>query len=166
LETQDTALAHDVLRMIRRIVRRISEHSRHLSGEVGLTVPQLMCLKAIGELGGAGADLTVMAVAQRIQLSAATTSRVVDKLVRSGLVERTRADTDRRRVLLSLTPAGARKFAALPAPLQDAFIGRLLALPPDERAQILETLGRIAALMDASELDAAPILTTADPPDG
>ena len=49
-QDQDKEIAHEVLRSIRQIVRRISEYSRQLSREVGLTVPQLMCLKAIGDL--------------------------------------------------------------------------------------------------------------------
>ena len=48
--TNDTRIADEVLTSIRQIVRRISEHSKYLSREVGLTVPQLMCLKAIGEM--------------------------------------------------------------------------------------------------------------------
>ncbi len=47
---EDAEIAHEVLRTIRQIVRKISEHSKSLYREVGLTVPQLMCLKAIGEL--------------------------------------------------------------------------------------------------------------------
>lgn len=48
----DDQIAHQVLRAIRRIVRRISQHSKHLAEVSGLNVPQLLCLKAVGDLVG------------------------------------------------------------------------------------------------------------------
>ncbi|MDH5492810.1 MAG: MarR family winged helix-turn-helix transcriptional regulator [Myxococcales bacterium] len=156
---EDVEIAHEVLRAIRQVVRRISEHSKYLSREAGLTVPQLMCLKAIGDLEEDTDEITVAMVGRQVQLSAATVSRIVDRLARAELVVRERRSKDRRRVCLSLTPAGLDRFQTLPTPLQEKFVERLCALPEDERRTILSSLHRITELMDARELDAAPILT-------
>lgn len=150
-------VAHEVLRAIRRVMRRVAEYSRHLSGAAGLTVPQLMCIKAIGEQ--AADPPTVAQLADRVHLSAATTSRIVDRLVKGGWVTRSRSATDRRRVHLALTADGEARYAALPAPLQERFVRRFLALPETERASILAALERITELMDAEDVDAAPMLT-------
>jgi len=155
---KDPEIAHEVLRSIRQIVRQVSEHSKHLSREFGLTLPQLMCLKAIGELEESAAELTVTQVGQRVHLSPATTSRILDRLVRTGLVSRVRQEKDRRKVTLSLTAAGAERYQTLPTPLQERFVGRLLALDPDERLGLLGALRRISELMEAKDLDAAPLL--------
>ncbi|MGB5813113.1 MAG: MarR family transcriptional regulator [Polyangiales bacterium] len=155
----ETEVAHDVLRTIRQIVRRISEHSKSLYREVGLTVPQLMCLKAIGELEEESEEVTVAMVAKRVQLSPATVSRIVDRLTRSNLVTRERRAKDRRKVCLSLTASGLERFQTLPVPLQEVFVRRLLELPQGERSTLLESLKRIAELMEAAEIDAAPMLT-------
>src|SRR5688500_20306081 len=40
-------------------------------------------------------------------------SRLVDRLVEAGLVERVPAADDRRRVVLTLTPAGRKQFRAI-----------------------------------------------------
>ncbi len=157
--TADPDLADEVLTSIRQIVRRISEHSKYLSREVGLTVPQLMCLKAIGEMEESETEITVAMVGKRVQLASATVSRIIDRIARAGLVTRERRSRDRRRVCLSLTPAGLERFQNLPTPLQEKFIERLGALPNDERRAILEALRRITELMDAADLDAAPMLT-------
>lgn len=149
----------EILRSIRQVVRRISEHSRSLSRDVGLTVPQLLVLKAIGELEESAESVTVAMVSDAVQLSAATTSRIIDRLARAELVTRERNAHDRRKVSLTLTAAGAERFATLPRPLQDEFIERLAALPVDERRQLLTSLRRIAELMGAGDIDAAPILT-------
>ncbi len=152
-------IAEEVLTSIRQIVRRISEHSKYLTREVGLTVPQLMCLKAIGELEEHEPEITVNMVGRRVQLAPATASRIIDRLVRGGLVTRERRSKDRRRVCLSLTPAGLERYQTLPMPLQEKFLQRLGALPDEERRALLDALRRIVEMMDAGRLDAAPILT-------
>lgn len=151
-------VAHEILRAIRQLVRRISEHSRYLSREVGLTVPQLMCLKAIGELEDNEAGVTVAMVSDRVQLSAATVSRIIDRLERAGLVTRERSAADRRRVSLALTAAGLERYQTLPIPLQETFLQRLDQLPEPELDQLRTALQRISELMEASKLDAAPML--------
>jgi DNA-binding MarR family transcriptional regulator len=148
-----------MLRLIRRIVRRISEHSKYLSREVGLTVPQLMCLKAIGELEETDAEITVALVGEHVQLSPATVSRILDRLVRAELVTRVRSDRDRRKVCLSLTNAGIERFGTLPTPLQERFVDRLNQLDDTKRLELLDALRQITVLMEAADLDAAPILT-------
>jgi DNA-binding MarR family transcriptional regulator len=160
--SEQNEIAHEVLRSIRRIVRRISEHSRSLSRDSGLTVPQLMCLKAIGELEESESEITVAMVSDAVHLSPATISRIVDRLTNGGLVLRERRAQDRRKVCLSLTPAGIERFQTLPAPLQERFVERLSALDENERLALLQALKRISALMDAEDLDAAPLLVPGD----
>lgn len=155
---RDGELAHEVLRSIRQIVRRISEHSKYLGREVGLTVPQLMVLKTIGELESQDVDITVALVSARVQLSPATVSRILDRLVKADLVIRERGKRDRRRVKLALTPAGYERFQTLPTPLQERFVKRLSSLSQQERVALLTALRRTAELMDATEIDASPIL--------
>ena len=154
-----TQLAHDVLRTIRQIVRRISEHSRSLTREAGLTVPQLVCLKAVGDLEENETEITVKMVAERVHLAPATVSRIVDRLTNTALVLRERRSKDRRKVCLSLTAAGIERHQTLPTPLQDSFVRRLMDLEEGERIALLESLRRVSELMEAEGLDAAPMLT-------
>lgn len=150
-----------MLRAIRRIVRRIAEHSRTLQHDAGLTVPQLLCLTAIAELEEAdgAADITVMMVGERVQLTPPTVSRIVDRLVRSGLVARERRAKDRRKVCLSLTPAGLERYQTRPRALQETFVARFEALGAGRQREILLALQEVGAMMEAGELDAAPVLT-------
>jgi len=150
-------LAYDILRSIRRILRKTSVHSRLLLQEAGLTVPQLLCLRTIG--GANGAEITVASVSKGVGLSAPTVSRILDRLEQSGYIERARKVEDRRKVCLSLTRAGRKRLASLPTPLHDDFLQRLKNLRKAERVKLLEALEQIVAMMEASDLDAAPILT-------
>jgi DNA-binding MarR family transcriptional regulator len=149
-----------MLRSIRRIIRRVSQYSRDLSGHIGLTVPQLMCLKAIAETEAE--SVTVSQVSRRVSLSPATVSRIVDRLVRKGLVERQRGESDRRKVYVTLTVAGLERYQTLPTPLDERFIERLERLPEHERLGLLTALERIVQLMDAESIDAAPMLVDGD----
>ena len=152
----DEQAAEQVLRNLRRIIRRITEHSRQLSQEVGLTLAQLVVLKAIGAVDGG--ELTAAAVCSRVQLSPPTVSRIVDRLEESGLVVRERSRVDRRRVALHLTPAGVERCRSLPVLLHDRFHQRLIALGRNERMALLDALERISAMIDATDIDAAPLL--------
>ena len=146
----------DILRAIRRIVRAVDLHSRRLRRESGLNVPQLLTLEAIGH-PSEGPVLAAW-LAEQVGVSAGTMSGIVDHLVRQGLVDRSRADDDRRCVHLALTEAGRRRLALSPRPLQSRLLERLLALSPAERAEILGALDRLGTLMEAQDLDAAPVL--------
>jgi DNA-binding MarR family transcriptional regulator len=120
-------------------------------------VPQVICLRAIYDLEASG-GVTVAQVSQLVHLSPATVSRIVDRLAAAGLVTRERSTTDRRKVSMTLTPKGLERVQALPTPLQETFLRRLGELPPDDRVALLGSLRRVVGLMNADELDAAPIL--------
>ena len=58
------------------------------------------------------------------------------------------------------TPEGLKLLDDVPSSLQDRFQSEFCKLREWEQTQMLATLQRIAAMMDATELDAAPLLTT------
>lgn len=147
-----------MLRAIRRIIRRTSEYSRTVGKHSGVSVPEMLCLKAVSEFPQ-GSEVTVAMVAEAVHLSAPTVSRILDKLERGGYVARQRNSRDRRRVCVSLTDEGWQRIDNLPTPLQEQFLKRLDALDPVECLGLLKALERIVTLMDAGGLDAAPLLT-------
>src|SRR5260370_4657720 len=71
---------------------------------VGLTGPQADALVVIGQAG----PLSLTTLGDLLIAEAGHPSRLVDRLVDAGLVERRPAEDDRRRVELSLTPKGHR----------------------------------------------------------
>ena len=148
-----------ILRAIRRILRRTSEHSRQVSRDSGLSVPQSLCLRAIGS-AKKGEEVTVVGVARAIQLSPATVSRLLDKLEVAELIVRERTSHDRRKVCLRLTPLGRQRLKKLPPLLQQEFTARLEALPARKQSELLRALETTVELMEAVELDASPVLDT------
>lgn len=139
---------------LRQVIRAIDIHSKQLNKKSGLTGPQLMVITKIAQLDGPMAKQ----VAQDINLSPATVTSIVDRLEAKGLVVRKRSQLDKRKVELYLSESGAVLFQNAPKPLQEHFIKRYQALDSWEQSQLLSSVERIASMMDAEELDAAPVL--------
>ncbi|MEQ9407636.1 MAG: MarR family transcriptional regulator [Fuerstiella sp.] len=155
---QEDPIGFQILRAIRRVIRRTSEHSRSVGRHGGVSVPQMLCLKAVAGFPE-NSEITVAMVARAVQLSAPTVSRILDRLEKNGYIARDRNSQDRRRVCVSLTPSGWQRLENLPTPLHEQFLKRLETLDPAERLGLLRALERIVELMDAEGLDAAPLLT-------
>jgi len=156
-------IADAALRAIRRILRRTSEYSRQLARQSGLTVAQVLCLRFIAD-AKADDEVTVAVVSQAVQLAPATVSRILDRLEDAGLVLRERRSQDRRKVCLSLTSLGRQQIDKLPPPLQEQFVTRLRSLAFEEQRQLLGSLEKVVEMMEAKDLDAAPVLDPNDQP--
>jgi DNA-binding MarR family transcriptional regulator len=148
-------IEEDILRALRRITRAIDLHSRFLSNTFGLTGPQLVCLRAI-----ALEETTPSRLAQRVALSQATVTGIIDRLVSRQLVVRERSTKDRRVVTVRITGAGRRLIEEAPSPLQESFVEELTRLPQAEQHQIRDILNRVATMMGGGTIEAAPVLTT------
>ncbi len=144
-----------IVAAIRRIMRAVDLHSRHLAEEHGLTGPQLATLQAASRLGEAS---STGALARAVHLSGPTVTGILDRLAKRGLVERARSGNDRRSVTITITPQGEDVMAAAPSLLQDRFRAELARVEDWEQTMILAMLQRIAAMMDAESLDASPVL--------
>lgn len=150
MTTQD-----DVLVSLRRIIRATDQNSKRLGRSTGLTVPQIVLMRAIA----AHPDATLGFLTEQVSLSQATVTTIVDRLEERGLVARRRNAKDKRVVNVALTSAGDALLRTAPQPLQEAFRERFLQLPEHQQAWIVRSLGAVAGMMDAQEIDAAPILT-------
>lgn len=142
------------LRAIRRILRAADLGGRRLATETGLTPSQLLVLQDIER----HAETTPGALAARLQFGQATVTNIVDRLEDAGLATRTRSAGDKRKMLLRVTPAGQAALQAAPDLLQTLFSDRFAQLAPWEQAMILAALERLSELLDAKDIDAAPLI--------
>ncbi|MGD9212490.1 MAG: MarR family transcriptional regulator [Desulfobacteraceae bacterium] len=141
---------------LRKITQAISSHSRNLHRNYGLTGPQLVILNDIA----AREPLSVTQLAHSISLSQATVTDILNRLEKKDLVERKRDMTDRRRVMIRVTPKCHKILSKTPPALQETFVERYKNLPEWEQLMILSALQRIVDLMAAGKIDAAPFLAT------
>lgn len=149
-------ISEAILIALRRIIRAVDQHSRKLVSSHGLTGPQALLLTEIVR----SAPLTGSELASRVSLSQATVTDVVKRLEGRGLLIKERSESDKRRINLHATEEGAALVRQSVPLLQERFQQRLDSLQDWERMQLLSSLQRIAELMDAEDLDAAPLLTS------
>lgn len=149
-----TEIEDQIVAAIRRIIRAIDLQSRRLVENHKLTGPQLATLREAHKHG----DVTISALARAVHLSQPTVSGILNRLERHELVSRTRSVGDRRSVLVRVTDKGQAILEQAPSLLQERFRSELERLEEWERHGILSALMRIATMMDAEGIDAAPIL--------
>src|SRR5918992_3702800 len=84
--------------------RELERRTNEVMQPLGLTGAQADALAVLGQAG----PLSLKELGGLLIAEAGHPSRLVDRLVAAGYVERVPADDDRRRVELSLTPKGRR----------------------------------------------------------
>src|SRR6476660_9583775 len=90
-------------------VRAFDAVYRELLAEHGLSYPQYIALMTVGEHG----PLTVGQLGELMHLDSGTLSPLLKRMEAAGLVGRSRDPEDERRVLVSATPTGRDRLAAL-----------------------------------------------------
>jgi DNA-binding MarR family transcriptional regulator len=76
----------------------------HLISTAGITLAQFQALEAIRSNSG---EARVQDISQQMSITVGATSKVVDRLERDGLAQRSAHPTDRRSSIVSLTEPGA-----------------------------------------------------------
>lgn len=143
-----------VLVALRRVIRATDLHSKRLSKTSGLTAPQLLIMQTIRDLG----EVTIGTIADKVSLSQATVTTILDRLEHRKLVYRVRSEKDKRKVHAHLTEAGGELLSRAPQALQEEFIRKYQNLQSWEQNMIISSLQRVAEMMDATGIDASPFL--------
>jgi DNA-binding MarR family transcriptional regulator len=138
----------ELMDSFRRIVQALRS-SHRAAAYLNLTGAQLFVINALHE---ARAPMSVRELAERTRTDPSTVSVVVTRLVKRGLVQRTRAAEDSRRAELTLTRLGiALQKKAPRTTAQKQLLSALEALSSRDAAVFLRLLERIAGAMGASE---------------
>ncbi|EAQ04706.1 transcriptional regulator, MarR family protein [Pseudooceanicola batsensis HTCC2597] len=145
---------------LRRILRATEQYERDLASAAGLSPAQLRVLQIIA--GQTDKTATPKALAQRMGVTQATVTSVVDKLVARGHVRRVPSETDRRQTNVILTVTGRSALEEAPDALQQRYVREFVQLADWEQAQLVASLERVAGMLDAHLIDASPVLTVGE----
>jgi len=109
------------------------------SDRYGLTIPEWRVMAVLGRFP----RISAAEVAERTAMDKVAVSRAVSRLLDSGRIRRSFADADRRRSILSLSPAGGRIHRRI-APILLRYEAELLsALDEEEQAHLATMLSRL-----------------------
>jgi DNA-binding MarR family transcriptional regulator len=116
----------------------------------GLSIAARIMLATIE---GAGEPLPANVLAERLLVTGASITSLVDTLERRGLVRRVRPDNDRRIVLIELTDAAQPVIDAYLAEVTSLHAAEFAIFTADEREQLTTLLARLAAHITTLDLD-------------
>jgi len=116
-----------------------------------LGIPQAAAT-ALAVIDGAGAPLTPSQISDRMLIASATVTATLDLLEHRGWIRRAANPDDRRSTLIEITPDGKSATDQLLPGIRALEKSVLSALPPAERAQLLDLLAKI--LTRAAEIAA------------
>lgn len=144
----------EVLVALRRVIRATDLHSKHLAKTTGLTAPQILLMQTIRDKG----QVTIGELANKVSLSQATVTSILDRLEKREMVYRERSKEDKRKVHAYLTDQATDVLKEAPIPLQEHFTRQFGDLQEWEQTMIISSLQRVAQMMDAQHIDASPVL--------
>lgn len=135
-----------------QLLRRLRENCEHGRG---IQLSNLMVIYAVAKQGDDRGDVTVGAVAERLEIDPSTASRLVGHAIDAGFVSRQASPVDARRAHLQLTDAG-RRIQDKADEFRRHFIGRLVAdWTPAERAEFARLLRRFSEAAAGASIDEA-----------
>lgn len=136
-----------VVNSLRRIVRALHRSNRLAEQRWQVSAAQLLVLQRLAE----SPTLSVNDLAERTYTHQSTVSVVVTRLVKRGLVERTRADDDARRAELSLTAPGRALLRRAMGAAQTQLMDALDSMPAAQLRVIDGCMEQIVAALGVAD---------------
>jgi DNA-binding MarR family transcriptional regulator len=138
----------NVLALVHRLSSGIARmFTRRLRREHGVSVPEWRTMMLVAERPGT----TAVDIATIFAMDKMAVTRAVQRLMRTGLVERRQRSEDKRSFSLYLTPRGSELYGELLPSSNERYHELVDVLSQDERRQLGELLGRLVKRVD--ELD-------------
>jgi len=134
---------------LRRALREFLAAQRRLRGreaqrQNAISFSQHAVLRVLAD----GAEHSAGELATAANLTPASITKMLDGLSRTGLLERVRDESDRRRVGVRITEAGRREFARKDAQIHTAWEDNLAGADLEELEGMARALRRIAGVYD------------------
>ena len=145
----NSELHEEVFRPLWRLITRSDPSRLEAFAGAGLTMTQLRVLFLLREDQG----MTARALAESLSVTPSTLTRIMDRLVRSQLVQREEDREDRRLVRHHLTPTALGMVSELERTARERMGKVLNRLSPDQLGRLVEALRDFAAA--AEEVEAA-----------
>jgi len=139
----------DVVFLLRKIVQGGQQYTKKLHKTFNVSTPQLASLLALKDDG----PMSPSQIARKIMVQSSTVTGIIDRLQQKGLVTRERDSPDRRVITVRITDPGRRLAESAPPPIQIRIVNGLRRLKDRERTEIINSLTRLAEMMDAQDLE-------------
>ena len=136
-------LQKEVLKHFREIFIQAKSELKDNVKKTGLTGSQLWIMQQIYNFNG----ISNTELAKNLTLHVSTCSILVNKLIKKGLVEKTRSSTDERKIVLTISLKGKQLMAKAPKSPEGAIPSTLKKLNIEELEELNTVLTKFAKKM-------------------
>ena len=136
-------LQKEVLKHFREIYIQAKSELKDNVKKTGLSGSQLWIMQQIYNFNG----ISNSELAKNLTLHVSTCSILVNKLIKKGLVEKTRSPTDERKIVLTITSKGKQLMAKAPKSPEGAIPSTLKKLNIEELEELNTVLTKFAKKM-------------------
>jgi MarR family transcriptional regulator, organic hydroperoxide resistance regulator len=135
----------DFMRLLWNIEHRLQSTSKRMHTAMGITGPQRLVLKIVGQFPGISAN----EVAHLVRLHPSTITGILQRLAEKGLLTRERDPGDGRRVRLRVRAAAATFTRRTSGTIEAAIARALDRMPPQSVRRARDVLTAIAEALDS-----------------
>jgi DNA-binding MarR family transcriptional regulator len=137
----------DIVHLLCTYVSESLRATEQWASAEGVHHTDVRAMAELGQAGRTGTAMTAGQLASALGLSSPATSALIARLEEAGHIERTVDPADRRRVLLTASPAAARSAGAYFQPMGEAVTAALDGCGDEERQVIAGFLERLVRRM-------------------
>ena len=112
-----------------------------LTKQYGISLPQFNVLRILRGQKGQPANLSTLN--QRMIHKMSNTTRLVDKLIEKGLVERCVCEKNRRKVEITITTSGLSLLEELDQPIQKKEHALVNKIDPFEKEKLIDLISKL-----------------------
>jgi len=134
----------DFLRLLWSIEHGLQKASKRMEGELGITGPQRLVLRVVGQFPG----LSAGELAYILRLHPSTITGILQRLVARRLIERERDPADSRRARLHLKPSATVYTRASSGAVEKAVTRALFTAGPTNVRAARKVLAEVAAKLN------------------
>ncbi|WP_066522513.1 MarR family winged helix-turn-helix transcriptional regulator [Curtobacterium ammoniigenes] len=145
------ASAIDVLNALRRYRTAEAAAGRRAREALGVGENGLAALRILINAEHEGRKVNAKLLAERLGITAASTSALVDRLVRSGYVEREADPDDRRGIILTATGSAMREALAIIEAMDNRTVAAASDLPAAATDVIVRFLNTMTSAVDVQD---------------
>lgn len=133
---EDIQQAKRLRETMRLLIRRLGLLERGEASCCNITLSQCHTIVEVGRAG----KLSLIDLADSLNLDKSTVSRSVDNLVKQELMVRKIDPNDRRFVMLCLTNQGEKIYREVEERMENYFLDMIGTIPVDKREQVIESI--------------------------
>jgi len=135
----------DFMRLLWSVEHGLQRSSKRMESELGITGPQRLVLRVVGQFPG----LSAGDLAHIVRLHPSTITGILQRLVGRGLLERTRDPGDSRRIRLRLKRSGVPHTRPSPRTVEDAVMRALDRVGPSNVRAARKVLTEVAEQLNS-----------------